>query len=245
MSPLLQTIALDRSFGGLHAVRAVNFRLDRGEIRAIIGPNGAGKTTLVSMICGRIPPTSGQVLFEGRDITRLPAFDRVGLGIVYAFQIVSVLKRLTVFENVALSAQRPLLTHLRDHIGLDRRALAERVDAALAAVGLDRVGDAPAGTLPYGSQRLLEIAMTLAARPAVLVLDEPTQGLAPGEIGALSALIRQISRDVTILLIEHNMRVVLDLSHRVTVMDQGRIIAEGSPGEVETNPDVQRAYLGA
>jgi branched-chain amino acid transport system ATP-binding protein len=244
VGPLLQTVALQKTFGGLEAVRSVDFRITRGEIRAIIGPNGAGKTTLLSLICGRIPPTSGRVLFKGQDITHLRAHDRAARGILYAFQLVSIFKNLTVDENVALSAQRRLMESPLRYLTLSPRALADRVDAALTQVGLHHVASRPAGSLPYGHQRLVEVAMTLAAQPEVLALDEPTQGLAPEEIAAVCALITRISRDVTVLLIEHNMQVVLGLSQRVTVMDRGRIIAEGTPREIEANPEVQRVYLG-
>jgi branched-chain amino acid transport system ATP-binding protein len=243
-SPLLETGALSKAFGGLHAVQAVDFRLERGEIRAIIGPNGAGKTTLVSLICGRLRPTSGRVRFHGRDITRLRAWERVHLGIVYTFQVTSIFKSRTVFENVALAAQRPLMRRLRDRLVLDRAALAGRVDASLEAVGLLAARDHTAGALPYGHQRLLEVAMALALRPEVLTLDEPTQGLAPEEITALCRLIRRLATEMTVLLIEHNMGVVLELATRVTVMDKGAILAEGTPREIEAHPDVQRAYLG-
>lgn len=244
MSPLLETAALSKRFGGLQAVQGVDFRLEQGEIRAIIGPNGAGKTTLVSLISGRLSPTSGRVLFKGRDITTLRAWDRVALGIVYTFQITSIFKSLSVFENVALAAQRRLMTSLRKRIGLRHSTLVERVDAALVKVGLLEVREQPAGALPYGHQRLLEVAMALALRPEVLALDEPTQGLAPEEIAALCQLIRRIASTGTILLVEHNVPVVLDLATKVTVMDKGAILAEGTPGEIEAHPDVQKAYLG-
>jgi branched-chain amino acid transport system ATP-binding protein len=243
-TPLLETVRLQKTFGGLQAVRSVDFRLDRGEIRAIIGPNGAGKTTLVSMISGRIAPTSGAVLFGGREITRVPAYARVALGIVYTFQITSIFRTLSVFENVALAAQRRLATGFLSPLSLSRTAVAGRVGAALAAVGLREAGDLPAGSLPYGHQRLLEVAMALALEPSVVILDEPTQGLSPEEIARLMALIRVMARSATVLLIEHNMRVVLDLSQRITVMDKGSVIAEGTPREIEANPQVQRVYLG-
>ncbi len=243
-APLLQTVALRKSFDGLEAVRLVDFTLDAGEIRAIIGPNGAGKTTLVSMISGRILPTSGRVLYDGRDITALAAHERVALGLVYTFQITSIFRNLTVYENVALPAQRRVTRSLAGHLRPDARAVRERAEAALEDVGLLRARDLEAGSLPYGHQRLLEVAMALALNPRVLILDEPTQGLAPDETAALAALIRRIAVSVTILLIEHNMQVVLDLSSRITVMDNGIIIAEGSPEEIEANADVQRVYLG-
>ncbi len=244
MTPLLETVGLSKAFAGLQAVRDVDFRLAPGEIRAVIGPNGAGKTTLVSMISGRLRPTSGRVLFRGRDITRLPAWARVALGIVYTFQVTSIFRSLPVFDNVALAVQRRLMRRARERLVLRRPALAGHVDAALARVGLAGVGGAQAGSLPYGHQKLVELAMALALEPELLALDEPTQGLAPDEIEAFCRLIREISKTVTVLLIEHNMAVVLELSDRVTVMDKGTILAEGTPAEIERHPDVQRSYLG-
>ena len=244
LSALLETRALTRRFGGLEAVSRVDFRLENAEVRALIGPNGAGKTTLVNLISGRLAPSAGQVLFGGRDITRLPAWHRVGLGIVYTFQITSVYRRLSVHDNVALAAQRRRLRGLTDWLALDRAAVAADVDRALATVGLGGVQDQPAGALPHGHQRLLEIAMALALRPALLILDEPTQGLAAAETDAVIALVRQVARGATVLVIEHNMAVVLEVADRVTVMDGGRIIAEGTPRQVEADAGVQRAYLG-
>ncbi len=244
LSPLLETQALSKRFGGLLAVSAVDFRLARGEVRALIGPNGAGKTTLVGLISGRLAPTAGRVRFAGRDVTRLGAWQRVGLGIVYTFQITSIYRSLPVRDNVALAAQRRRLERITDWLALDRAAVARDVEAALATVGLAEVGDRTAGTLAYGHQRLVEVAMALALRPQLLILDEPTQGLAAAEIDALCRLVRDIARTATVLIIEHNMAVVLELAGRVTVMDQGRIIAEGTPGEIEAHPEVQRAYLG-
>lgn len=242
--PLVHTVGLKKSFGGLEAVRWVDFSLDRGEIRAIIGPNGAGKTTLVGMISGRIGPTAGTVLFGGRDITRVPAHDRAAMGIVYTFQTTSIYRNLTVFENVALAAQRRLARGVLSGLSMNQATLAGRVDAALAHVGLRESHGLTAGSLPHGHQRLLEVAMALALEPTVLIMDEPTQGLSPEEITGVTALIRTISRSATILLIEHNMRVVLELSRRITVMDRGTIIAEGTPREIEADSEVQRVYLG-
>jgi branched-chain amino acid transport system ATP-binding protein len=242
--PLIQAVGLTKRFGGLEAVRSVDFSLDRGEIRAIIGPNGAGKTTLVGMISGRIGPTAGAVLFGGRDITRVPAYDRAAMGIGYTFQITSIYPQLTVFENVALAAQRRLARGALSGLSMNQATLTGRVDAALMHVGLQEAHGLTAGSLPHGHQRLLEVAMALALEPTVLIMDEPSQGLSPEEITGLTALIRTISRSATILLIEHNMRVVLDLSRRITVMDRGTIIAEGTPQEIEADSEVQRVYLG-
>jgi branched-chain amino acid transport system ATP-binding protein len=244
VTALLETRRISKRFGGLHAVRDVDFRLARGEIRALIGPNGAGKTTLVSLVSGRLAPTSGRVLLDGRDITGLAPWDRVLRGIVYTFQTTSIFRRLSVWDNVALAAQRRLLRGPFHRLALPRAPLAARVEAALGRVALAGAAEREAGSLPYGHQKLLEIAMALALEPALLILDEPTQGLTGEETAALSQLLREIARNATVLLIEHNMRVVLDLAHRVTVMDQGAVIAEGSPAEVEAHPDVQRAYLG-
>ena len=177
MTALLETRAISKRFGGLEAVSGVDLRLERGEVRALIGPNGAGKTTLVSLISGRLSPTSGRVLFAGRDITSLRAWDRVGLGIVYTFQVTSIYRGISVYDNVALAAQRRHLRALSDWIALDRQAVARDVEAALVTVGLWALRDQPARALAYGHQRLLEVAMALALGPELLVLDEPTQGL--------------------------------------------------------------------
>ena len=231
---LLSTRGLSKQFAGLRAVEGVDFDLPEGEIRALIGPNGAGKTTLVGMISGRIAPTAGRVLFEGQDITRLPAHRRMRLGMAYTFQITSVFARLSVAENVALAARR------RAH-GAQVNTV---IDEALQRVGLLDRKDQEAGDLAYGHQRLLEIAMGIAQRPRLLILDEPTQGLAEGEIEGFKPLIRDLAEEATILLIEHNMRVVMELAHRITVLDFGAVLAEGTPAEIHANREVQAAYLG-
>ena len=240
VTPLLSTRGLSRSFGGLKAVDNVDFDLPASEIRAIIGPNGAGKTTFVSLICGRVLPSSGTVTFDGEDISDLPAHKRVRAGIAYTFQITSVFANLTAFDNVALSVQRRLLD------GKDKRGtLGHGVMDALEKVGLSGHAEAVAGNLAYGHQRLLEVAMGLALKPRLLILDEPTQGLSDGEIANFISLVRELSKETTILLIEHNMHVVMALAGRITVMEQGRILAEGAPDEIRADADVQRAYLGA
>jgi branched-chain amino acid transport system ATP-binding protein len=244
VTPLLETRGLSKRFGGLEAVSGVDLRLKRGEIRALIGPNGAGKTTLVGLISGRLQPTAGEVHFAGRDITRLRAWERAVLGIGYTFQVTSIYRKLSVYDNVALAAQRPRLRASLDWLALDRGAIAADVEAALARVGLADLSGLRAGALAYGHQRVLEMAMVLALGPALLILDEPTQGLAGDEIEALCRLVRGLVGTTTVLLIEHNMPVVLELADRVTVMDRGRILAEGTPGEIEAHPEVQRVYLG-
>jgi branched-chain amino acid transport system ATP-binding protein len=243
-APLLETRALRKRFDGLEAVGGVDFRLERGEVRALIGPNGAGKTTLVGLISGRVRPTAGEVRFAGRDITRLRAWERARLGIGYTFQVTSIYRRLSVHDNIALAAQRRRLRTARDWLGLDRGAVEAEVAALLARVGLAQWHAQHAGALAYGHQRVLEVAMALALEPTLLILDEPTQGLAGAEIEALCQLVRTLAGATTVLIIEHNMAVVLALAGRVTVMDRGRIIAEGTPQEIEAHPEVQRAYLG-
>lgn len=232
---LLSTRGVSRHFGGLRAVQNVDFDLPEGQVRALIGPNGAGKTTFVSLLCGRIPASSGQISFAGQDVTALPAHRRIQMGMAYTFQITSVFANLTVAENVGLAVQRRQLAGSED---------AAEVQAALAKVGLSGRADQVAGDLAYGHQRLLEIAMGLGQKPRLLILDEPTQGLSDGEVQAFIALIRDIAAGATILLIEHNIDVVMALADRITVMNFGEVIAEGSPEEIHANKAVQAAYLG-
>lgn len=235
MSALLSTRALSKHFDGLVAVSDVDLDLTVGEVRALIGPNGAGKTTLVGMICGRIAPSSGTVAFDGRDITALPAHKRIGLGMAYTFQITSVFARLSVRENVALAARRRLR---------GRRAVADAVAGALDRVGLGVRPDQLAGDLSYGHQRLLEIAMGIVQAPRLLILDEPTQGLSDGEIAGFKTLVRDLAANATVLLIEHNMSVVMETADRVTVLNFGQILAEGTPAQIRADAAVQAAYLG-
>jgi branched-chain amino acid transport system ATP-binding protein len=238
VTPLLVTTGLKRHFGGLKAVDGVDFSLMPGEIRAVIGPNGAGKTTFVSLVCGRIDPSAGGIVFDGEDITALPAHRRVRLGIAYTFQITSVFPNLSVYDNVALPVQRTLTD------GRSRGAVRSGVMAALERTGLADRATTPAGQLAYGHQRLLEVAMGLALKPRLLILDEPTQGLSDGEIEDFVHLVREIAQAATVLLIEHNMPLVMQLAHRITVFEAGRILAEGTPDEIRADAAVQQAYLG-
>jgi len=199
----------------ISAAVILDHALRQGEVHALIGPNGAGKTSFVSLLCGRVRVQSGRIAFDGRDITNLPAHTRVSCGIAYTFQITSIFANLPVFDNIAL-----------------------------ARVGLEGRADQIAGALSYGHQRLLEIAMGLALRPKLLIPDEPTQGLANAEIDAFNALIREITPQTTVLLIEHNMDVVMDLADRITVLNRGAKLASGTPAEIRANTAVQAAYLG-
>lgn len=230
---ILAAKGLSKSFGGLRAVEGVDFALQTGEIHALIGPNGAGKTTFVSLLSGRIAPDAGSILLGGEGITRLPAHARVKKGIAYTFQITSIYPRLNVFDNVALAAQ-----------ARGARDLKAEVAAALARVNMAGLAGQEAATLSYGHQRLLEVAMGLALHPRVLILDEPTQGLASGEIAGFVTLVRSLVPETTVLLIEHNMDVVMDLAHRITVLNHGQVLAQGTPDEIRANRAVQAAYLG-
>lgn len=241
---LLSARNLSRHYGGIKAVDNVNLELTSGEIHALIGPNGAGKSTLVSLLSGRVEPSSGSVEFEGRDITRLPAHRRVALGIVYTFQITSVFANLSCYENVELAVQRRLTLPQSDK-SLNAKNLRTATLAALEQVDLQDYEKSTARNLSYGHQRLLEVAMGLALEPTLLVLDEPTQGLADNEIENFLDVIRTVSKSSTVLLIEHNMQVVMALAERITVLDSGQVLAQGSPQEIQNNVAVQQAYLGA
>jgi len=229
---ILEAQGLSRAFGGLRAVDNVDLTLQEGEVHALIGPNGAGKTTLVSLLSGRLTPDAGHIRFDGQDITRLPAHARVARGIAYTFQITSIYAGLSVFDNLALAVQR---SRPRD--------LTAAVQAAALRVGLEGELQAEAGALSYGHQRLLEIGMGLALAPRLLILDEPTQGLANGEINDFLTLVRGL-KGTTVLLIEHNMDVVMALADRITVLHFGQVLASGSPAAIRADAAVQAAYLG-
>ncbi|WP_010142159.1 ABC transporter ATP-binding protein [Oceanicola sp. S124] len=233
---ILSTEGLGKSFDGLRANNAIDFTLRKNRVHALIGPNGAGKTTFVSMLIGRLAPTDGAIWFDGQNVTEMPAHRRVALGMGYTFQITSVFSRLSCHENVALAARRKA--------GRGKGEVEAVVADALVRVGLGERADEVAGDLSYGHQRLLEIAMGLASAPRLLILDEPTQGLAESEIAAFKALIRALSAETTILLIEHNMSVVMELADEITVLNFGEILAHGTAAEIHANPAVQAAYLG-
>jgi branched-chain amino acid transport system ATP-binding protein len=230
---IMHTAGLTKTYAGIKANTDVDFELAQGKITALIGPNGAGKSTFVGMVSGRIEATRGQVFFEGRDISALPAHKRIQLGIAYTFQITSIFPGLTLHENVALAARR---TRRGDE--------GAKVAQVLARVGLAERADQIAGDQSYGHQRLLEIAMGLAQDPKVFILDEPTQGLAESEVQDFIQLMKSLAGEVTILLIEHNMTVVMETANHITVLDQGMILANGTPPEIHENAAVQAAYLG-
>jgi branched-chain amino acid transport system ATP-binding protein len=244
---LLETRELGRAFGALQAVTDVSLRVEPGELRAVIGPNGAGKTTLFHLISGLLAPTSGRVLFRGDDVTRLPAPARCRRGISRTFQITSIFPELSVLENVRIAVQLKAGGNFRLVGGRALLAASTlRARENLGSLGLLDRADEPAAMLPHGDQRLLEIAMAVAQEPELLLLDEPTQGLSPEDTAATVAVIRQIARarQLTIVLVEHDMDVVFDLADRISVLHFGRLLAEGTPDEIRANLDVQKAYLG-
>ena len=238
MSALLEVSGLNKHFGGLHAVKNVSFSIEPGEIVGILGPNGAGKTTLYNLLTGFIPPDSGSVLFKGRSLNGLAPFRVAGLGISRTFQLCRPFVGMTVFENVIVGG---LGAHGAQRAGLDARAL-----ALLAQVGLAAKAQMPVEALSYGDQRRLEIARALAAKPALLLLDEPFAGLGSGEIADLSALIRSVHAEqgLTVLLIEHKLHEFMRLVGRVIALDFGEIIAEGVPDYIVRHPAVIEAYIG-
>ena len=230
---LLYTENLTKNFQGIKAVNDINFKINHNEIRALIGPNGAGKTTFVSLLCGRIKASKGKVFFNGVNISHLPVFTRISMGIGYTFQITSIFFNLTVSENITLA--------LKNKRNEEKKSIVSEV---LNKVGLiDRINQR-SGDLSYGHQRLLELAMGIAQRPKLLILDEPTQGLSDLEIENFKKLIKKISSTVTVLLIEHNMVVVMSIADKITVLHFGEIIAEGDKKSIQRNPVVQKAYLG-
>ncbi|MGQ0570280.1 MAG: ABC transporter ATP-binding protein [Armatimonadota bacterium] len=245
-APLLETRGLTRHFGSVLAVDGVDFAVAAGEIRGVIGPNGAGKTTFFHLMSGVLPPTSGSILLRGRDITRLPVARRVALGLSRSFQITSLFPNLSIADNVRLAAQ--VRAGLVSIWGTPEGNLAveEHVRRVLDMVGLSEFCDAQPPQLSHGDQRHLEIALALASRPALLLLDEPTAGMSLAETVHTVDLVRRINREqgVTVVLVEHDMSVILELTHRITVLDRGRILTEGTPAEIAADPKVQEAYLG-
>jgi branched-chain amino acid transport system ATP-binding protein len=240
---LLRAEALTMRFGGLVALNGVSFAVQRDEIRAIIGPNGAGKSTFFNCLTGVLRPSSGRILFNGEDITGLPP-DRISRkGIARSYQITNILPNATTLENVRIAAQSrrhrwSLLTHHRAY-----RDIIERAEAVLQAVGLHGKGDELAANLSHGEQRHLEIGIALATEPELLCLDEPTAGMSAAETRDTMALIRRIAPNLTILVVEHDMQVVMELAQRITVLHYGEVLAEGTPAEIRQNPRVLEAYL--
>ncbi len=240
---LLESQALTKEFGGLIAVNAVDFRIRRGELRAVIGPNGAGKTTFFNMLTGVLPPSRGRIVFKGRDITRLPAHAVSRLGIARSYQVTNIFGDLSVFENIRIAAQSRV-THYRCWRNAERLSgVTGRADEILRRLGLAAKRDLPAAALSHGEQRYLEIGIALATDPDFLLLDEPTAGMSPEETGRTATFVRELAGQLTIVLVEHDMEVVMGISDRITVLNYGQVLAEGTPAEIRENPEVRRVYL--
>ncbi len=244
---ILEARELAKHFGGLRAVDGVSLQVAAGSLHSIIGPNGAGKTTLFNLLSGYLKPTQGHVIFNGRDITGVPLHRIAHLGLGRSFQITNVFPNLTVLENVRLAAQA--IGH--DNLKLWRSSTAfkpylDRAYAAIEQAGLKGKETLSASTLPHGDKRKLELAIILAADPKVLLLDEPTAGMASEQVPQLMDVIQGIRErgNKTIVLVEHNMNIVMSVSDRITVMHQGRVLAEGAPADIAANEAVQTAYLG-
>jgi branched-chain amino acid transport system ATP-binding protein len=243
--PLLRVENLVRRFGGIVATDHVSLEVARGELHAIIGPNGAGKTTLISQLTGQLLPHAGAIYLAGQDITRVPAWRRSALGLARSFQITSLLPDFTALDNVALAAQAHdghsfrFWGNARKESGLRATAL-----AALERVGLGARASTLVSKLSHGEQRELELAVALATSPQLLLLDEPMAGLGITESARMVKLLQELRREVTIVLVEHDMDAVFALADRISVMVYGRVIASGAPSEIRQNEDVKRAYLG-
>ncbi len=242
----LKLDGVSKSFGGLQAVVRVTLAVRPGERRALIGPNGAGKTTLFNLIAGALPVSSGTITLFGRDVTGIPAHRRAAQGLARTFQITNLFPDLTVLENCLLAVQALTPTRfamLRPVSAFP--SLRERARATLETIGLGALCDAQVRNLSHGEQRQLEIALALAGRPRVLLLDEPTAGLSPGESRLMAELLRTLDPSITVLMIEHDMDIALELSEMVTVLHYGQIIADGPRDEVKANSQVREIYLGA
>jgi branched-chain amino acid transport system ATP-binding protein len=242
---ILETKGLTKEFRGFTAVNNVDLRIRRGSIHALIGPNGAGKTTVFNLLTKFLIPTKGMISYKGEDITRVRAPDIARRGMVRSFQISAVFPHLTVRENVRIALQRPLGTSF--HFWKPEKSLHvlhDRADELIEAVGLTEFTDTAAVEMPYGRKRALEIATTLALDPEMLLLDEPMAGLGQEDIRRISDLIRRVAATRTVLMVEHNLSVVADLSHTITVLTRGRVLAEGDYATVSANPEVREAYMG-
>lgn len=238
--------AVSRNFGGVQALTDVSFTVEPGERRLIIGPNGAGKTTLFNMLSGAFPVSSGRVTLFGREITNLPANERAELGLARTFQITNLFPNLTVTENLllALQAKDEKAFSMFSSMRANRR-LFERAQALLEKWGIADIADQPAREISYGQQRQVDLILAMACEPRVLLLDEPTAGLSAAEVVRVVGMISDLPKDMTVLMIEHDMDVAFDIADRIAVLHQGRLIAEGTPDEIRGHPQVTEIYLGA
>jgi branched-chain amino acid transport system permease protein len=245
--PILQATGLTKRYGGVVANEGIDFTVARGELRGIIGPNGAGKSTFFKMLTCEVPPTSGRIMFEGRDITGMSVTDVCQLGLTKSYQVNQLFNPLTVRENVIIAA----LAELRGKFRLDLArglhgvpGLDAQVEHTLQLVDLAARGDVPVSQLAYGEKRRLEIGLALASSPSLLLLDEPLAGMSPHERTETVKLLKSIARGRTMIIIDHDMDALFELAERVTVLQEGRVLVEGTPAEIKRNAKVQEAYLG-
>ena len=244
---LLQLRSVSRRFGALQALSDISLNVEPGELRAVIGPNGAGKTTLFNLISGFFPPSNGEIVFDGEAIQRISPASLVRRGIIRTFQITEIFLSLSVRENLRIAAEVAMGQSARPWVSRAQRAAIEnRVDELMQLVGLTGKDDRIAGELSHGDQRVVEVGIALSRQPKLLLLDEPTAGMSDEETQLMTALIKRLNKDqgITTLFVEHDMEIVFGIADRITVLDNGRFLAEGNAKEIAANPAVQAAYLG-
>jgi branched-chain amino acid transport system ATP-binding protein len=244
MGEILKTVNLTKNFGGLAAVENVNFSIQTGDLQSIIGPNGAGKSTFFKLITGDIKASSGQIIFLDQDITAMPQTAISHRGIAVSYQITNIFPMLTVLENVRVAAQSRKTTFNLWSKALSHKDLLDQSLSILELIGLADFKDETAANLSHGDRKRLEIGIALATRPKLLLLDEPTAGLSPPETRQTIELIKKISEGLTIILVEHKMKVVMEVSSKVTVLYYGSLLVQGTPDEIRNNEEVKRVYLG-
>jgi branched-chain amino acid transport system ATP-binding protein len=245
--PFLRLENVSRHFGTLKAVDGVSFEMTASELRAVIGPNGAGKTTFFNLISGLLPPTSGEVLFEGETITRQSIVHRVAKGIVRTFQITEILPDLTVYENIRVGVETAAQLNSKPWVSRSERiVIRRRVEELIETVDLGGKAGRIVGEMAHGDQRVVEVAVALSLRPRLLLLDEPTAGMGDHETDHMVGLVRKLHKEqgMSILFIEHDMDIVFGIAQRITVLDQGRVLADGTPDAISADPKVRAAYLG-
>ena len=244
MTEVLKTISLTKNFGGLAAVDNVSFKVEEGDLQSIIGPNGAGKSTFFKLISGEHKPTGGKIIFDGQDITALPQTAISHRGIAVAYQITNIFPMLTTMENIRIAAQSRLTTFNFWSLASSLEKVVDQTLDILEQIGLAEFRNEVVANLSHGHQKRLEIGIALATRPKLLLLDEPTAGLAPTETRQIIELIKKIAQNLTIILVEHKMKVIMEVSDKITVLHYGRLLAQGSPDEIRANQEVRRVYLG-
>jgi branched-chain amino acid transport system ATP-binding protein len=240
---ILRAVGLDRSFGGIHAIDDVTLEVPRGSLHAVIGPNGSGKTTLFNLITGHTRPHAGRVEFDGHDITGMSYSKVARRGLAKSYQITTVFPLLTVFENVRIAAQAAAHSYVFWRPADGIKAVVRHTGEVLERTGLAHERHAIASNLSHGDQRRLDLAIALATSPRLLLLDEPTAGMSPADTAATIELVRELNRDLTVLMIEHKMDVILSIADAITVLHQGEKLFEGTPDEVKSHPEVQEVYL--